>query len=160
MDPLMGIGNRRALISRLDDLKKKKADRYSVRLMILDIDDFKIINDNYGHICGDEVLICLGEIIKEKTINQKIEAYRYGGEEIVLLFLNMKKEDAVSVAEDIRETFQKTTYSFDARVCITLSGGIAEMNPAMSSEEMIDAADARLYLAKKSGKNRILSDIK
>lgn len=158
MDALMGIGNRRALDSRLEEVTKNSNDE-SMYLLLIDIDNFKQINDIYGHQCGDEVLIVLAGLIRAMTPYERIEGYRYGGEEIVVLLRNKDEEQAMQCCENIRHTFENLRYSFEPNRTITFSGGLATYQKDMTVEEWVSAADEALYFAKGNGKNQIQREV-
>lgn len=132
--------------------------RYNTDLSILflDIDNFKEINDNYGHITGDLALQDVAEVIRTTKRESDIAA-RYGGEEFVLLMPNTSCIDAVILAERIRERVEKMEISTrDGTFCLTISGGLASF-PLNSTnpKDLLFMADSALYLAKGSGKNAI-----
>ena len=160
MDPLMGIGNRRALNKKMKEEQLQDYQIFPPQLLMMDIDDFKKINDTYGHLCGDEVLIELAQIVKERAQEERIEAYRYGGEEIVLLFREMDERSAYLIAEEIRMIFSKKDYSFDSKVRTTLSAGMATLEKNFSMDKWVEKADEKLYQAKKDGKNRVYGNMR
>ena len=160
MDPLMGIGNRRALNKKMKEEQLQDYQIFPPQLLMMDIDDFKKINDTYGHLCGDEVLIELAQIVKERAQEERIEAYRYGGEEIVLLFREMDERSAYLIAEEIRMIFSKKDYSFDSKVRTTLSAGMATLEKNFSMDKWAEKADEKLYQAKKDGKNRVYGNMR
>ena len=155
MDPLMGIGNRRALNKRMKEIQLQDCQMYPPQMLILDIDDFKKINDTYGHLSGDEVLMELAQIVREHVEEDRIEAYRYGGEEIVLLFREMDEQSAYLIAEEIRMLFSEKEYSFESKVRTTLSAGMVTLEKMFSMDKWAEKADEKLYQAKKDGKNRV-----
>lgn len=157
MDPLMGIGNRRALLEKFDRIRGSTAATRHPLLLIIDIDDFKRVNDAFGHPAGDEVLMRLGQLIKDavRGNDRDMEVFRYGGEEIVMLFWNMGEASARSIANDLREAFHEIEFSFDKATRISFSGGMTTLSPDETPEAWISSADSRLYTAKTSGKNRI-----
>ena len=156
IDPLMGIGNRRALNERMGEIAATAArGQIKTQLLMLDVDDFKNINDVFGHQRGDEVLIRLSDLIRELMKKGGLEAYRYGGEEIVLLSFERGEKEAFTLFDELRKAFSKTNYSFDIKRGITFSGGMAEYSPKVSTEDWLKAADEALYIAKGDGKNRI-----
>lgn len=118
---------------------------------MLDIDDFKLVNDNYGHKKGDLVLKEIAIILKENTRGNDFVA-RYGGEEFLLVFYNTSLDDAYYVCEKIRKNVE---IQIEKRmgIRITISGGLAEFSPG--TEDIIIDADTLLYKAKKLGKNII-----
>lgn len=156
IDSLMGIYNRMALNERIHDCENEHKEQGADYTMLLfDIDDFKKINDSYGHLKGDEVLVELADIIRNCE-NINLSAYRYGGEEIVLIFRNSDAQRAYEIGERIRMDFSRKRFDGIEDLSITISGGIAEISDTSSGEEWIQAADEAMYLAKKKGKNRIV----
>lgn len=117
-------------------------------LIMIDIDDFKLVNDNWGHQLGDEVLITLGKLLN-KSVRAMDIAARYGGEELVILMPDTELKIAVNIAERIRHQIEHLNFS-DFNV--TASFGVADSN-FNSSEQVVEAADKALYRAKDSGKN-------
>ncbi len=140
-----------------------RAKRYShpFSLVILDIDNFKSINDTYGHPQGDLVLKKLADTMKYYTRDTDIVA-RYGGEEFVIIFPETEKKFAEETANRLRVAISETKVPFlnreDKFITITVSMGIATFIPAMAinDEDLISAADNALYMAKKGGKNRVV----
>ena len=121
-------------------------------MMIIDIDDFKKINDTYGHDTGDEVLKNIGEIIL-KTIRKTDFAFRYGGEEFVILFPHIKLQEAYKIGERIRKKISENIKINSTPV--TISAGIGEYK-GEKPIEFFRKVDNALYKAKKSGKNKIV----
>lgn len=161
-DPLMGIYNRRH-ISRILHEEFLKAVRYSkpLSILILDIDFFKKINDNYGHGVGDMVLINLGILLKE-LIRETDAVARYGGEEIIIVCPLTDGQNAVALAERLRQKIEACIMvpadvkKEIAEVRITVSIGVAEYTPDISNvEDLIKRADIALYRAKNEGRNCI-----
>ena len=122
-------------------------------LAVLDIDDFKAVNDTYGHAKGDVVLMKLAEIMKEACGEQYVPA-RFGGEEFSILFCDGNMLQYLWVVERIRSAFERASYDFTDRG-ITLSAGLSEWKEGWDSTEFFDAADEALYVSKRQGKNRI-----
>jgi diguanylate cyclase (GGDEF)-like protein len=128
---------------------------------MIDIDNFKKINDTHGHLSGDLVLKTLSAIIKGSLRNVDLPG-RYGGEEFVLVLPETKKEDAITVAERIREKVQNFTFKTmnGEPLTLTISLGVSEMEDLENKTnelELIKIADARLYKAKRTGKNKVVS---
>jgi len=126
-------------------------------IIMLDIDDFKKINDTYGHDIGDLVLSHLAETIK-KIIRKDDLVIRYGGEEFVIILPNANLQETYQVAEKIRKTIEQTPLKIndDLTISYTISAGISEYRDDDSSIfEAIKRADINLYKAKKKGKNRV-----
>lgn len=150
IDPMMEIGNRRALEHRIDILNQTALND-SLHLLMLDIDDFKGVNDTYGHLCGDTVLLTLGHLTKEHSL----EAFRYGGEEVVILFSGISSQEAFEKAEDLRKNFSHICFTFAPKIRITFSAGLVTCQAKQQPNQWIEAADHLLYMAKSDGKNRI-----
>ena len=154
-DKLTGLYNRRFFDYFLDlEIKRSSRQRTSLALLLIDIDNFKIINDTLGHLCGDRILNELGELLKTK-IRETDMAARYGGEEFAVVMSNTGLEEAKQIAERIRQSVE--AYSFEAKNCLmTVSIGIA-IYPfdAKSLKDLIKKSDNSLYRAKRDGKNRV-----
>ncbi len=157
-DFLTEIYNRRHFME-LFTLEFSRSRRYDFQLslMIYDIDNFKSINDTYGHSVGDEVLRVLTRLIREEIRQHDVFA-RYGGEEFVLMLPQTSVDGAMSVAEKLRQ--KVAAYHFDSMdgKNITISIGVATYPSAEfdTSEKLINAADNALYVAKRSGKNKVV----
>ena len=158
-DELTGISNKRAFL----DFAHKEAVRaerfgHALSLVMLDIDNFKGVNDTYGHLQGDEVLRRIGRILREESRGVD-EPARYGGEEFVIALPETDPEGAAELAERVRERIEGEPVPFvtgDGILRITASLGVARLpESAGDVEELIEAADAALYKAKRSGKNRV-----
>ncbi len=159
-DDLTGLSNNRAF----RDVIEKEAARaqrfgHDVSLLILDIDDFKKINDTYGHPQGDVVLKAIGRILAEESRGIDFPA-RYGGEEFVVLLPETATQGAAEVGERIRERIEEEAVPLlegDGEIRLTASLGLATQ-PGVSADarELISTADAALYEAKRSGKNRLV----
>lgn len=131
-----------------------------VSLLMLDIDHFKIYNDTYGHLEGDECLRKIGEILKRFGKRPGDLAARYGGEEFVIVFGNTRLAEAVALARNVLETIRGQNMPFQASpiaAMVTVSIGIACAVPhqGTDSKNLIRAADTMLYSAKKNGRNRL-----
>ncbi|MEN2995079.1 MAG: GGDEF domain-containing protein, partial [Thermodesulfovibrio sp.] len=155
-DILTELPNRRFLKQHLP-LILNRAERYSepLSILVLDIDNFKNINDNYGHDIGDIFLKKLAHVIR-KNIRKSDLPVRIGGEEFLIILPNTNVEDTVKVADRIRQAFSKTEVEInDKKVSTTISGGVASYVKGMDFNLLFKNADIALYEAKKSGKNRI-----
>lgn len=152
-DVLTGLLNRRKLFETLTFLETTEAGKPSGFLMV-DIDHFKELNDNYGHAAGDRCLGCFGEVIKKYMQNFRLHFYRYGGEEFVAAAYGYSKKEIFSVAESLRIAIQNT----DMDGChITVSIGVAYCGEEQvrNYEKVIARADEAAYAAKRSGRNRV-----
>jgi len=158
-DALTNIGNRKAFDEKIYDYTDKTNTEYgNFCLIISDIDYFKKFNDTYGHQIGDQVLKVVAHVLKTTTENYGT-AFRYGGEEFVILVPNAKLSEAAKLADQIRQVISKksiknknTGQDFGK---ITMSFGIAEFSNNEIQESIIQRADAALYLAKENGRNRV-----
>lgn len=148
-DPLTGLANRRYMEMNLKKAMSL-AERYRQPLTValLDIDYFKQYNDTQGHAAGDELLVGVARRLASGTRNTDQPAARYGGEEFLLTLPETSLEGARIVAERIRE-------EISSELGITVSIGLAQFQPGMSRNELIESADAALYRAKQNGRNRV-----
>ncbi len=154
-DKLTGAYNR----SYLEYVYQKHLDNFAhenipCAFILLDIDDFKLINDNYGHLTGDRVLILLSSIITQK-IRQDDIFVRWGGEEFLLLLPKTSQENAVKLAEILRQEISKLDIGIDCR--ITSSFGVTGCLKNDTKEGLFGRLDSALYAAKRSGKNCVES---
>lgn len=158
-DPLTGLYNRRYLNEILTrELARATRENYPISLALIDIDDFKHVNDAYGHPAGDSVL----QRFAKQLLNQtRVEdtVYRYGGEEFLVLLPNCAGANAMKIVEKWRSSFQRTNISYKIGITgITISCGIAEFpTDGGTGEELIATADQFLYHAKATGKNRVVA---
>ena len=155
-DGLTQIGNHRSLIEHLK-AEMVNADRTATPLSIaiFDIDNFKRVNDTKGHVIGDQVLVALAAILK-KAVRGSDYIGRYGGEEFMVIF----RDTGISVAEKISERVRQAieSYGFVEGLKITISGGVSQYH-GETMTELIKSSDIKLYSAKKSGKNQIVSTV-
>ncbi len=154
-DPLTSLYNKRYFIDRLKKEEFTAFINNSVfSIIMMDIDDFKVVNDNFGHVEGDKVLIRLSDKIRECIRNTDIPC-RYGGEEFAVILPDISSKEAFYIAERIRLRIgeKQDLFSRNKKIAITISIGIAEYNGKDSYEELIKRADAALYKAKANGKN-------
>ena len=147
-DELTQLLNRKAFDR---DLLRVKHTRATYGIIMLDIDDFKRVNDTYGHPEGDIVLWRLGQLINNE-VTSDIKAYRYGGEEFVLLVNHVAMPYIEKIGERIRQYMQQQAWTFDTSLVLTVSIGIASGN---GFEDVVKKADDNLYISKKTGKNKI-----
>lgn len=158
-DYLTNMYNHRSFYDILDNtMKSSEKDNLPFCLALLDIDDFKLVNDTLGHLAGDMVLKELSSIIQNKTRNQDIAA-RYGGEEFAIIFPNTCLKEAKKICEKIRQLIENHTFSIeDKKVKITISGGIGEVivsETLVKEQALVKYVDKLLYEAKNNGKNQI-----
>ena len=154
-DKLTGLYNRRYFEHFLDfEIKRASRQKASLALLMMDIDNFKLINDTLGHLFGDKILNKLGEIIKS-IIRETDLAARYGGEEFSIVMSNTGFEEAADIAERLRKAINQ--YNFDVtKRPTTVSIGIALYpSDSTSLQDLLSNADRALYRAKHEGKNRV-----
>jgi diguanylate cyclase (GGDEF)-like protein len=157
LDGLTGIFNRRFFEMRIQE-EIQRAGRYENELsvLMLDLDHFKRLNDEFGHLLGDEVLRQV-TVIFQNQLRKGDVCCRYGGEEFALLLPNTSTENAVEVAEKLRRTVESWVFPGVARP-LTLSAGVAGFpQHGNTRDEIIAAADSALYFAKQNGRNRVTS---
>ena len=158
-DGLTGLNNHRTFQERLEQ-EIERARRFDVplSLLMMEIDQFKKFNDTYGHTNGDEVLKVIAKILKDNVRNIDFVA-RYGGEEFAVILPQVNLEGALVVAERIRKAAEDYELNLDGqRERVTLSVGVATYpDDASTREELVDHADKALYLAKRTGRNRLCS---
>jgi two-component system cell cycle response regulator len=158
-DPLTRLLNRRALLERLSrEVDRAKRYESMLTLLLLDIDHFKRINDERGHLVGDAVLRQIGALVEASVRTVDIAA-RYGGEEFVLILPETSQDGGIIFAERLRESIER--YPFDASsdepLHLTASIGVATFpSPRVdSTEDLFARADEALYRAKSSGRNQV-----
>ncbi|MNZ47818.1 Response regulator PleD [compost metagenome] len=155
-DPLTGLPNRAALDERLE-LEVERWRRYSgdLLLAVLDVDHFKRINDEFGHLAGDKVLKIIAAELARRLRRTDFIA-RYGGEEFVMLLPSTSLENGQQLLEVLRNAIADCPFHFRGkRLAITCSAGLAQFNPGDRSETVFERADQALYRAKRSGRNRL-----
>ncbi len=159
VDELTGLFNKRHFNTSLQ-AELDRTIRYGqpLSLIMMDIDNFKIHNDTYGHAEGDKVLAELGVIIRN-SIRQNDVGCRYGGEEFVIILTSTDGRGALVVAERIRKNFAAAEFC-DHTVHKTLSLGVTQYEPGDNREIIIKRADANLYFAKEHGKNKSILEAK
>lgn len=156
-DALTGIGNRR-LFEEIFNAHQSLGERYDVTLFLLmfDIDNFKTINDTFGHVAGDSVLKELTELVSQ-TIRKSDIFIRWGGEEFTILLQYPDSLSVMKIAEHIRKAIDE--HSFKTIVHITCSFGMTAIYSSDSLEQVIERADKALYRAKVDGKNTVRMEI-
>ncbi|MDP3980390.1 MAG: GGDEF domain-containing protein [Chlamydiota bacterium] len=157
-DPLTGLYNRRYLMENLSkEIDKARRYRMSFSLLFIDLDHFKSINDNFGHIIGDEVLQKSADLISRICRTSDLIA-RYGGEEFVVLMPQTSSKIALKVGERLRQAFDEEKYSLNDVIGKgpTISGGVVSCpQDGLDAKDLLHRSDQALYFAKKSGRNRI-----
>ena len=161
IDMLSGLANRRGFQSRLDfEWMKAQQGCSELSLLMIDVDRFKLFNDTYGHLEGDTCLTRIGETLAGLATAIGGVAARYGGEEFCLLMPNTGIDCALEIGERVRVAVEHLSipHSTSDHQAVTVSVGVACMRPGetLSPHELIEAADASLYLAKRSGRNAVV----
>ncbi len=156
IDALTGLHNRGWLDEMFGrEIQRSTRDGLTACLLMIDVDHFKNINDEYGHLAGDRVLVAVGESIRKPLRPNDLVA-RFGGEEFSVLLPETSLQNAVTIAERLRERISETDpVIIDNKELakVTVSIGVAEFKPGDSLETMIASADAVMYQAKKAGRN-------
>lgn len=156
IDPLTGLPNRAAWSERLDqEVNAWHQHGNSLSLAMLDLDHFKRINDGYGHLAGDKVLKIIANVLRKRLRPNDFIA-RFGGEEFVLLMPNSSLSDALGVGEVLRAAIEACPFHFKGEpVTITVSMGVAQLQPGERSDLALKRADEALYRAKAAGRNQV-----
>jgi diguanylate cyclase (GGDEF)-like protein len=150
-DHLTGIGNRRFLDHKINEFKGKDVQ---MAFLLLDIDHFKNINDNFGHDAGDEILIAIAETIQRLCRKNDLFA-RIGGEEFVILSVNSTEESACLFAERIRSCIEGMARSFESTVTVSIGVALGNMKKSQY-DDLYKQADIALYSAKNHGRNKVV----
>ncbi len=158
LDSLTGLKNRRGLEHAIEDLLRTDKGLTGSALLLADIDDFKNINDTFGHVLGDKVIRSVAHVL-QTTIKGRDVAARFGGDEFAVLLPQTTLAGAVTLGEQLRESVARgRIHRADGRESVgevTLSVGVAVAAPGESLEALIERADAAMYAAKRSGRNRV-----
>lgn len=158
-DSLTGVPNRIAYEERIqEECERYIRNNTPVCLLVLDVDNFKSINDTYGHAAGDKVLSAIAEAIQQNIRSIDFVA-RFGGEEFVVVMNGVNLENGMKAAEKLRKKIEMAHFIVkNVRLPVTFSGGIAEFREYDSPASLFERADNALYIAKECGKNRIESE--
>ena len=157
-DELTQVFNRNYISQILEsEFKRAKALHTSFPITIFDIDDFKKVNDTYGHAAGDYVLRQITAIIKATGLRDRDLLGRWGGEEFILLVVNSTVDEAMNLSERVRKAVEKYEFKYQGKKFpITISMGVASIKKEHNSyEDLYRDADEALYKSKETGKNRI-----
>jgi diguanylate cyclase (GGDEF)-like protein len=159
VDGLTQIFNKRYFIETLER-ELSRARRYDrpLALVMFDIDHFKQCNDTFGHRAGDFVLREVADVVRERARKVDVLA-RYGGEEFAMILPEIDIRGATAFAEKIRSMIGESKFMFEGRhIPVTISIGVAELTPDVATyDDLIKRADARLYKAKQTGRNRVVA---
>lgn len=158
-DPLTGAFNRRHFFELLEaEFSGARRYRYNLAVFMIDIDDFKFINDTYGHQQGDKVLMAISQTLRDRTRATDVWA-RYGGEEFVGFVAHGTREGAVMLAEKLRKCIEEIEVpGMDGRrITASIGIGYYPFEGVKDLDDLIKTADENLYLAKRNGKNRVMA---
>ncbi|MCC6202424.1 MAG: GGDEF domain-containing protein [Gammaproteobacteria bacterium] len=155
-DPVTGINNRTALDHHLDQrIAEFTRYQHPLTVIMFDIDHFKEINDCYGHISGDTVLAAVATRASQCTRSSDV-IFRYGGEEFLVILSDTELAGGVLLAERIRQAIEQMEVAVAAeKVKVTVSLGVAEITVNELRSELLERADAQLYAAKATGRNKV-----
>jgi diguanylate cyclase len=156
VDPLTGLPNRAAWSERLDhEVKQWQQHGNTLLLAMLDLDHFKRINDNYGHLAGDKVLKIIASVLRKRLRGTDFIA-RFGGEEFVLLMPSTVPSAGLKLLESLRASIEACPFHFKGEpVTITVSIGMSAFRPGEHGDQVLKRADQALYRAKNAGRNRV-----
>jgi two-component system, cell cycle response regulator len=154
VDGLTQVYNRRYFLEQLErEVSRAKRYRRELSLILFDIDHFKLINDNYGHLAGDYVLKQLATVVKGKIRREDILS-RYGGEEFAIILPEIDAPNAMQFAEKVRRLIEKAPFKFEeTKISVTVSVGVATCVDADDAPALIKRTDDKLYEAKGAGRN-------
>lgn len=156
-DALTGLNNRRAFFDKARLLFDYcKSNQQSVSALMLDVDHFKNINDNYGHASGDMALSCLAELLKN-NLRESDVLCRFGGEEFAVLLPNTKVAEAETIANALKQTMMNSTIVIAQENLLSLTASFGVSDIGDSLEDLLSHADKAMYQAKHNGRNLVVS---
>ena len=158
-DTLTGLANRRKITELLkEEIKKLEEDNNNnFNIIMLDIDFFKKVNDNYGHPMGDEVIKKVSNHMQDKVGSEGVVG-RFGGEEFLTILYNNDIQEAALLANQIRSDIESKKIEFEGKqISVTVSMGIACSSETVVYQELLNKADERLYKAKENGRNQVIT---
>ena len=159
IDSLTNVFNRRALTTYLNNICLKGNLNHQLHFLILDIDDFKKVNDTYGHIAGDKILIFIANILK-KTLRDGDKVFRYGGEEFVIILNRIDDDVCTQVATRILKIISSNQLIYKGEsLNVTMSIGATIYYDEDTPESLINRADKALYKSKTNGKNQMNKEL-
>ena len=159
IDPLTGIYNRRFGLTRLkDEMTRSYRNSSPLGVAMMDIDHFKHLNDNYGHLAGDKALVSCAKTVKN-LLREGDFVLRYGGEEFLIVLPGASMKDTFELVEKIRRVIEENIINYgEFKIRFTASMGVASIpeNKLLGEDELISRVDEALYIAKESGRNRVI----
>ncbi len=160
LDPLTKIFNRRALDTYMTNLCDKTELQHELHLLLLDVDDFKQINDTYGHIAGDKILIFIANLLR-KALRDGDKVFRYGGEEFLIVLNRIDTDTCQTIARRILKLISSNQLFYKGQaINVTMSIGSTIYYPEDTPETLINRADKALYKSKNGGKNQMNMELK
>lgn len=160
LDSLTKVFNRRALTAYLKKICLNKNKSYSFYVLMLDLDNFKKINDNYGHIAGDKVLIFVANILK-KTLRDGDKIFRYGGEEFIVILNRIDTSHCDKIANRLLSLIRENQLIYKGKsLSVTASIGATNYKSGDTPDSLVARADEALYKAKDNGKDQIYMEVR
>jgi diguanylate cyclase (GGDEF)-like protein len=157
VDSASGLFNRLYFQNRLqEELQRATRQATTLSLQMIDVDAFKAVNDSYGHLTGDSIIKDVADILR-RSVRVFDVCARYGGDEFAVVMPGSGLQSATAVAERIRRRIAERQPPLSLEPSITVSIGVAELQPGEQARDLIDRADRALYEAKKAGKNRVVA---
>jgi diguanylate cyclase (GGDEF)-like protein len=159
LDSLTKVFNRRALTTYLTKICTKGNIHSNLHLLILDIDDFKLINDTHGHIAGDKILIFIANLLR-KTLRDGDKVFRYGGEEFIITLNRIDEDKCKEIGHRILKLISSNQLIYKGTALnVTMSIGATKYQAGDAPDNIINRADKALYKSKHNGKNQMNTEI-
>jgi diguanylate cyclase len=161
-DSVTGVGNRRFFdITLAGEIALARANGHELCVALGDLDNFKRVNDSFGHLVGDKVLRLFADLLV-KSVKGQDKVARFGGEEFALIFPNTRLEDAAKIVDRIRGSLESKRWVVESsgqRIgAVTVSFGVARLSANNTAADLLRRVDAKLYEAKGAGRNRVIVD--
>lgn len=158
-DPLTGMRNRRSIIPKLEEgIRRHDEENENFSLILCDIDNFKAVNDQYGHDCGDYILKSLANLIPAQ-LDKHDYLSRWGGEEILIMLSGADSDHAAYVAEAIRSSVAEQPFKYNGQtIYITVTIGVSSSTDGATINDMLLQADRNMYRGKKNGKDCVVAE--
>lgn len=160
LDGLTKILNRRALDTYLKSICDKKDLKHELHILLLDIDNFKQINDEYGHVAGDKILVLIANMLR-KTLRDGDKVFRYGGEEFIIVLNRVDAATCKEIGNRILKLIRSNKLFYkNQAINVTISIGATMFYPGDTPDEIINRADKALYVSKNNGKDQMQVELK